>query len=533
MSSLALANSQLTVIVSIHTPSDELLDYFSQLYVLAKGGRAVYSGPPRELSPFLKHTLPNYEMEESEEQPIETLIRYSSSNYQSSIISTFVKCTSSNVIHQIQDQNDLLTLQTLPSNYKSYSISDQFILLRRQVSLTFITQFSSFCTQLLVFLIGIILISTFFNQKMTNFDGCLKLNSNMSNSVEEHQYFAVIMHTYENLNYIYFNRLFQGFAFALVGVVTSNSLIPIFKSEHRNRWYSTTVFFVSTLIVNIVSVTIYTVVLSTMAYFVVSEHAIDSYSINWNRIIFYQFLTWVSMLYGHSIGEAVSVVFSDYLLSFTGTTFFYGSTMVLDNYFVATDDIQWPIARMVTDLMGMKYFVKFLVYIFYGFERCEGEDAHSWMMTDFRVDPQQAHYYVFRIICSIIAVKMFTFAMMMAKYNINWRTIELPFKFTRKSDHIKLRKTHSSNNNTHSVILDKNVFLDSKNSEIKSHTLLAFTNLTLNSKKSLVNRLLSNSQPVNSQPILRNLNGHFASGTFNGVLGCSGAGVSLTNLIDK
>ena len=84
--------------------------------------------------------------------------------------------------------------------------------------------------------------------------------------------------------------------------------------------------------------------------------------------------------------------------------------------------------------------------------------------------------------------------------------------------------TDSTNNNTYSVNIDEQVLPASQN---KSYTLLAFTNLTLNSQKSFYSRFVVNSQPAHSQPILRSLNGQFVSGTFNGILGCSGAGVSV------
>ena len=436
-------------------------------------------------------------------------------------------CTTLNEVSNIQTHINSLTPQALPSNYKNYSISDQWILLRRSLSLAFVTQFSSFCTQLLFFVIGLTFISTFFKEEIIPLDGCLNLKLNGSTSNSSWAFginFEVVMHTYENLNYVFYTRLFQGFAFALVGVASFNSLVPIFRSEHRNGWYSTTVFFNSTLIVNIVRVTIYTLVLSTLGYFAVSEHAMDNYTINWRRLLSYHLLTWLAMFYGQSVGEAVSVVFTNYLISFTATTFLYGCTMVLDNYFVPTDDVQWPLIRLVIDLVGMKYFVKFLLYIFYGLDRCQGKDEHSWLMEDFRVDPQDVHYYIFRIVCSIIVVKLFTYAMMMVKYSFHLKTIQLPFRSTERSDFVKPKMTDSTNNNTYSVNIDEQVLPASQN---KSYTLLAFTNLTLNSQKSFYSRFVVNSQPAHSQPILRSLNGQFVSGTFNGILGCSGAGVSV------
>lgn len=45
---------RMTVVVSIHSPSSAILSLFNKLYVLAKGGVCVYSGPPENLAGYLQ-----------------------------------------------------------------------------------------------------------------------------------------------------------------------------------------------------------------------------------------------------------------------------------------------------------------------------------------------------------------------------------------------------------------------------------------------------------------------------------------------
>lgn len=62
---------QITVIASIHAPNDETLSFFDKLYVLARGGVCIYSGPPSEI----QEQLDQAQFESDDEQPpIEVLV---------------------------------------------------------------------------------------------------------------------------------------------------------------------------------------------------------------------------------------------------------------------------------------------------------------------------------------------------------------------------------------------------------------------------------------------------------------------------
>ena len=67
-------NQKITTIVSIHQPNNDLFNTFDSIYVLAKGGVCVYSGPPSDLREYLMDS----EIEFNENQiPIEVLIKIS------------------------------------------------------------------------------------------------------------------------------------------------------------------------------------------------------------------------------------------------------------------------------------------------------------------------------------------------------------------------------------------------------------------------------------------------------------------------
>lgn len=60
---------RMAIVLSIHLPSDDLLTRFHQLYILARGGLCIYSGPPTELRAKLDYEVP------SDKPPIEEWLR--------------------------------------------------------------------------------------------------------------------------------------------------------------------------------------------------------------------------------------------------------------------------------------------------------------------------------------------------------------------------------------------------------------------------------------------------------------------------
>lgn len=70
----------MAIITSIHQPTSGILAQFDELYILVRGGVAIYSGPPSGMarhlaaavSPLAEHPL----------YPIEALIKYSCSSTQ-------------------------------------------------------------------------------------------------------------------------------------------------------------------------------------------------------------------------------------------------------------------------------------------------------------------------------------------------------------------------------------------------------------------------------------------------------------------
>ena len=64
---------RITVIASIHSPNNETLSLFDSVYVMAKGGAVIYSGPPQGIQHWLSKEVDV--QVRADQPPIEALMK--------------------------------------------------------------------------------------------------------------------------------------------------------------------------------------------------------------------------------------------------------------------------------------------------------------------------------------------------------------------------------------------------------------------------------------------------------------------------
>lgn len=208
---------------------------FDQLYVLARGGICVYSGPPTGISEHLSQ-IPTISATEMA-YPIETLIKHSCLSENSLNIqafSTLVKRSLSKANFQLEKDTQLVPDGVL-SNRARFSLQSAYILILRY--LMYIKGY--LWKELLPFLILYILygfqLSIFFDSAIALPSGCVNLEDDFNNTCsrfpekmkEEKQMF-------DNLRY---NLFLSNLFIIIVMMQTGLSLIKelgLFFNEHRN-----------------------------------------------------------------------------------------------------------------------------------------------------------------------------------------------------------------------------------------------------------------------------------------------------------
>lgn len=276
------AEFRMSIIVSVHVPNDQTLALFDSLYIMARGGVCIYSGPPKQLAPDLEKKLGLTFGEET--KPIEVAIKLACNGVDDAQVVTLANDYLAAEFAAVVTQLGQLKVQksSLLSSVKFFSLADLLTQTLRQLRITFIASYRTFFTQLLFYVFNLLVFSSIFDHAMVYPKGCasigVDLNSTCHVSLEER--FLIT----ENINYLGYTRFLQCFLIGCSSCVVFASMAKVFQSEYRNRWYSVGVFYWSLVLVSILELTIFVIVICSVGYFTSEQHAVDDYAINWTRL---------------------------------------------------------------------------------------------------------------------------------------------------------------------------------------------------------------------------------------------------------
>ena len=130
-------------------------------------------------------------------------------------------------------------------------------------------------------------------------------------------------------------------------------------------------FYWSTNLISILELSIYVLTISTFAYFSSGQHAIDNYTINWNRYGQYTLSVWLLCLYAQSLGHLIGVlVMRSATTAVVISIMIYTVMDITNDFLFKSDEFKSDLLVMGSNLIGLKYITKYVIYIIYGIDRC-------------------------------------------------------------------------------------------------------------------------------------------------------------------
>ena len=139
---------EMTTIVSIHQPNNDLIEMFDQIYILAKGGVCVFAGPPGSL----KRHLIDSDIECNENQfPIEVILKISEQRTHKSF-EYLIEKSKINLDFNNEDRN-LRKITEENSRSKRISGIDFYYLLMRTIRFKYQRQWKEVLLQILIFIL--------------------------------------------------------------------------------------------------------------------------------------------------------------------------------------------------------------------------------------------------------------------------------------------------------------------------------------------------------------------------------------------
>lgn len=550
------SQSQLTIVASIHSPSSELLLHFDKLYVLAKGV-CIFSGPPSQLETVLEKQLGFDSLKSSIVgkgiQPIEVVIKIACNDLHScSQLQTLANHAMETEFVATSTKIELTSMVSLPSGLpnirKKFSLVDLYLQMCRHARVSFIAQGRILLSQLLLILVSSAIFSTFYNSPAMVFPrGCYTATQNGStftgSTCQEKEGMLHDFTLEENINFQILNREDNTFLVMFIWAFMYSRQAAVFRSEHRNRWYSLGVFYWATDIVSSLQLFVFTFPIALTSYFIVSEQAIDDYTINWARLGHFTACIALCLVHSATLGQLVGVAFAGskdlilVCLCFASTT-----QLMLNDFFFKSAEITVAGYRVLAEILGVKYITRYLVYTLYGLDRCKVEEGEaSWVLEKYDVvDFEQLWPHLLRVLfVNVLLYKATTFALMYLRFRGQF--------FNRKNAHKKMSKKTDIKQSlmpidfSSSLLPKKTISLCSTiliNSEIKTQkiiqngTIIAWQNLTLLKTEPLFRMPKSDENKENietvflasPEAVLHNLNGSFTFNSLNAIMGMSGAG---------
>ena len=227
---LSLKHS-IAVITSIHQPNTDILLMFNKLYVLAKGGICLYSGPPQDLN----HHLNECQIICSEYQiPIEVLIKYAIKGISDENVLRLSENTSKDnqsLLEKCENEAKLFP-NGIPFKSKSFKLIDMWYLLLRSMTKSYISEWKSILIQLLLYIMFPLITTGVYNSQIGEPDGCISLSFNSTTSCEQQLYDDSLLD--ENTKFIYFSSTF--IQISITTLIFPHE-VKLFLNEHRNGDY--------------------------------------------------------------------------------------------------------------------------------------------------------------------------------------------------------------------------------------------------------------------------------------------------------
>ena len=170
---LALKHN-ISIIATLHQPNTDILQMIDKLYVLAKGGVAVYSGTPQQLPNHMRScgiVCNAYQV------PIEHLVTIASKGNEDKDVYHLLNKTNRDINEMTENIENETILKRIRRKNKSFSFKDITILLSRSVTEIYYYEWKIYLFKLIVVIMSALVITSGFDRYVGKADDCFAFGS--------------------------------------------------------------------------------------------------------------------------------------------------------------------------------------------------------------------------------------------------------------------------------------------------------------------------------------------------------------------
>ena len=267
-------------------------------------------------------------------------------------------------------------------------------------------------------------------------------------------------------------------------------------------------------ICSILELTVYVLCIATTAYFATDQLAIDKGSLNWNRLAQFTLSIWLLGLYTQSLGQLIGViVMHSSVFAVVIAIMVYMTCDIMNDFLFKTDEFKNNFMITASNVVALKYVTKYMIYIFYGIDRCKTTEFSAVLLKHF-VKENEVITYIRRLVENVIVMRVATLVALYFKfYSFNF--ITKLFSPTKKlADYFDEMQQIDFNT---IKIVEMNEYkrdLTETTCENQNEIVIGWKNLSVNITENMIFW-------KNEKLILQNLNGELAFG-IHAVMGPSG-----------
>ncbi|KAH9493660.1 ABC protein, sub ABCG [Dermatophagoides farinae] len=531
-------NDHLTILVSIHVPSSDILNLFDKLYILAKGGVCIYFDDAKNLQGKLQQTT-QQELE-ADKPPIEEYSKIACKGIGDELVRRFAnsclqeQIATINSTTKIINQQEFYSIdQIISKNQKKFSLYDLWLQFNRLLLIVFVVERTKLFLLLISLALFITVLSTMYDPLMVTPNTCYSFDNNDDGADIGN---ITCMQKHSNENYIFQYRIFltniiwiSGATTISISAISFIQMMKIFINEHRNKWYSLVAFYLSFNLVRLFEFTLVAIFLTIFNYFTVNHLYIDQYRIDWQRFGYYVYFTWLIIIYTQSCGFLLGIIFTRYLEIAVILGLIVSQTFhIFIGFIFKSEQLNDPVWQTVMKIVKNRYIYNGFLYSFYSFHRCDPETERSYILVDNDIDQDQIFSESSGVFLNILIIRLITALILWWKFSFYYKRGKKQLPQTTTNDEL-LPIDYDENAKMENIDLTRiNRTKIGKEIEFENFTrnkiMIAWRSINLFASSSIYEMRSANNIDQGSKLILKNLNGHFRFGSLNALMGPSGAG---------
>ncbi|OTF73500.1 hypothetical protein BLA29_005304, partial [Euroglyphus maynei] len=408
------------IISSIHQPTAEVFSLFDQVYMLAKGGVCVYSGPPSDIRQHL--TKVSDRMDQDDIFPVEELIKYSCLSYEDSSVQDLVASSEVQILSQdlIVSEETTPVMDGIPTNRNRFSMKSAWVLMKR-----YTLYVRGYLWPILGLMYGLYLcfgltLNILFDHNMIFTDGCVNLEDEFNSTCNQTQDKEdEDFHLEASFIYVCFGYGMFLFLVLVQSAIMFSKEIVFFCNEHRNGkkilqfsskimlllllsiyiklgWYSTGAFYFMKIWVEL---------LPQIPIFLIYAYLIDIYepvrSGIYFSIAFYIILGATAV---QSVGHLLSIVtlgeFVALVISIPG----------IEAIFLMVSNLGTPVKRLhyilqfISNFAPTRFGIEAMFLLQYGFDRCRPKEVQKILFKLKMENDEHEHHTSFLLYTFIMLI---------------------------------------------------------------------------------------------------------------------------------